>query len=251
MNIISGIYKITNLINNKIYIGQSINVYQRWEAHKYASLNKNSKEYNIYFHNALRKYGINNFFFEIIELCDKTKLDERERYWIEYYHSYDRKIGYNESKGGQGYNSERYHIEQYDLNGNFIKEWDSVYEAAKELNTSITNIRYCILYPDKQKSAAGFQWKRKGDSRLIKKYSRNYNLKGLEQGRIKKQTYQYNKENKYIQTFESRIEAAQWLKENGYTNANNLKSVQARISSAITSNELAYKFYWKEGGPNN
>ena len=122
MEIISGIYKITNLINNKIYIGQSINIYQRWEAHKYTSLNKNSKEYNIYFHNALRKYGINNFFFEIVELCDKDKLDEREKYWIQYYDSCNRNVGYNESGGGCGYNSERYHIEQYDLDGNFIKE---------------------------------------------------------------------------------------------------------------------------------
>ena len=247
MEIISGIYKVTNLINNKIYIGQSINIYKRWEAHKYVSLNKNSQEYNIYFHNALRKYGINNFLFEIIEQCNKDELDEKEKYWIEYYDSCNRDIGYNESKGGYGYNGERYHIEQYDLDGNFIKEWDSVYEAAKSLNTSITNIRCCILYPDEQKSAAGFQWKRKGDSRIITKYSPNYYLEGLEKGRKRKQIKQYNKNNEYVQTFESRKDAAYWLKENGYTKANDLKSVQGHLSTAINLNKLAYGFYWKDG----
>lgn len=78
----------------------------------------------------------------------KDKLNEREIYWIKYYNSYNREFGYNESEGGNGYNGRRYHVEQYDLNGNFIKEWDSVYDAAKSLNTSVTNIRCCILYPD-------------------------------------------------------------------------------------------------------
>ena len=247
MEIISGIYKVTNLINNKIYIGQSINIYQRWQAHKSTSLNKNSKEYNIYFHNALRKYGIENFNFEIIEQCVENDLDKREKYWIEYYNSYGRNFGYNESKGGDGYNGRRYHVEQYDLDGNFIKEWDSVYEAAKNLNTSIINIRYCILYPDKQKSAAGFQWKRKNDPRVITKYSPNYYLEGLENGRKKKKIKQYNKNNEYVQTFDSRKDAAYWLKENGYTNASNLKSVQSQLSTIINSERLAYNFYWKDG----
>ena len=94
----TGIYKITNKTNNKCYIGQSVNIEKRWYNHKYSYKNSNTKDYNSTFHTALRKYGINNFSFEIIEECDIDSLNEREIYWIEFYNSYYR--GYNETPGG-------------------------------------------------------------------------------------------------------------------------------------------------------
>lgn len=94
----TGIYKITNKTNNKCYIGQSVNIEKRWYNHKYSYKNSNTKDYNSTFHTALRKYGIDNFSFEIIEECDITSLNEREIYWIEFYNSYYR--GYNETPGG-------------------------------------------------------------------------------------------------------------------------------------------------------
>lgn len=87
-----GIYKITNKLNNKIYIGQSIHILQRWEEHKY-------QECNSAIHQAIKKYGIDNFTFEIIEECDQSLLDEKEIYWIKYYNSY--KEGYNLTPGGR------------------------------------------------------------------------------------------------------------------------------------------------------
>lgn len=93
-----GIYKITNQINNKIYIGQSINIESRWQKHKYRYNNQNYTGYDYYIYRAMRKYGIDNFNFEVIEECKISELDERERFWIKHYDSY--KNGYNETEGG-------------------------------------------------------------------------------------------------------------------------------------------------------
>lgn len=88
-----GIYKIENNLNHKIYIGQSKNIEARWRKHRSADDN-----YSI--HKAFRKYGIENFSFDVIEETSPDQLDEREVYWISYYHSYEE--GYNETIGGQG-----------------------------------------------------------------------------------------------------------------------------------------------------
>ena len=92
-----GIYKFENKINGKIYIGQSINIEKRYKEHFYAHTNPNDKGYNTKFYRALRKYGFENFTFEIIEK-DIEDLNSREEYWVQYYNSY--KAGYNSNLGG-------------------------------------------------------------------------------------------------------------------------------------------------------
>lgn len=93
-----GIYKITNKINNKVYIGQSVDIKQRWNAHKRQSMIPN-KEYNKYLYRAFRKYGIENFDFEVLEECAREELDEKERYYILQYNSCNELKGYNETGG--------------------------------------------------------------------------------------------------------------------------------------------------------
>lgn len=100
-----GIYKIENLINNKKYIGKSINIEKRFKSHIQESFNKNKKSYNHLIHQAIRKYGVENFSFITIEECDDEKLNEREIYWISYYDCCildggDK--GYNMTRGGDG-----------------------------------------------------------------------------------------------------------------------------------------------------
>lgn len=95
-----GIYKIENLINGKVYIGQSINVYTRWTNHKNDSKNPNSKCYNRPFYKDLRKYGIKNFDWSILECCKPEELNEREIYWVKYYDSNNLEKGYNLTPGG-------------------------------------------------------------------------------------------------------------------------------------------------------
>ena len=99
-----GIYKITNLINGKCYIGQSINIEKRWKDHQIVATNPNDNGYNYPLYKAIRKYGQENFSWEVIEECDQNLLDEREVFWISYYDSYNN--GYNQTLGGNNIPSE-------------------------------------------------------------------------------------------------------------------------------------------------
>lgn len=94
-----GIYKITNIINGKCYIGQSVNIQKRFNAHKSVAFNPNSKCYNYLLYRAIRKYGLNNFLFEILEECSEDKLDEKEILYIAKYNAHGEK-GYNLDDGG-------------------------------------------------------------------------------------------------------------------------------------------------------
>ena len=86
------IYKITNQINQKIYIGLTRDsIENRWESHK-----KKASQYpNRYLYDAMNHYGYDNFTIEQIEECNDDILDEREIYWIAFFNSTDPSIGYN------------------------------------------------------------------------------------------------------------------------------------------------------------
>lgn len=92
------IYKITNTINGKSYIGQTIqNVKERFYQHCATKCSKAVS--NMAIHRAIKKYGKSNFTVEVIEEIDFANLNDRERYWIKYYNSYNNR--YNSTKGGQ------------------------------------------------------------------------------------------------------------------------------------------------------
>lgn len=93
------IYKITNKINNKIYIGKTLETIEiRWKEHIKDSKRECNKKRPLYA--AFNKYGIDNFTIEEVEECSAEILNEREIYWIEYFRSF--KNGYNATKGGDG-----------------------------------------------------------------------------------------------------------------------------------------------------
>ena len=100
----SGIYKITNKINGHSYIGLSKDIQKRWSDHKtkaYCSKREDDRRKALYC--AFRKYGLENFTFEIVEEIDANdleKMKEREIYWIKYYNTYEDKAQYNETPGG-------------------------------------------------------------------------------------------------------------------------------------------------------
>ena len=97
------IYKITNLINGKVYIGQTIRpMEERFERHLRDA--KNNLLPDNKFHRAIRKYGEENFQIEKIdEASTKKELNEKEIYWIKYFNSVEK--GYNASPGGDGGNT--------------------------------------------------------------------------------------------------------------------------------------------------
>lgn len=98
-----GIYMILNNINQHKYIGQSKCIEHRWKEHKYNAYNKN-QHYNFAIYQAIRKYGIENFSFLILEECTEEELDKKEIYWIEYYNTFKGE-GYNMTSGGQGFSN--------------------------------------------------------------------------------------------------------------------------------------------------
>lgn len=90
----SGIYAIVNITNDKYYIGSAINFSARWTQHK-SKLNLNIQP-NKYLQAAWNKYGADCFIFVVLEyVYDRSKLLEREQYWIDFTRCCDREIGYN------------------------------------------------------------------------------------------------------------------------------------------------------------
>ena len=121
-----GIYKITNKINHKVYIGQAIDIRRRWKAHHCDPFNQNSNSYNYPLYCAIRKYGIRNFIFEVLEECEIDKLNEREIFYIAQYNA-NGTGGYNQTAGGN-----------QSHNGNKLTE-SLVLEIIHRLKTSMDN----------------------------------------------------------------------------------------------------------------
>lgn len=93
------IYKITNSINGKIYIGKtSQTIEERFKEHCRDSKRRQREHRPLYF--AMNKYGIENFSVEEVEQCEDSEAEEREIYWIDAYDSY--RNGYNATIGGDG-----------------------------------------------------------------------------------------------------------------------------------------------------
>lgn len=95
------VYKITNQINKKCYIGSTKDPKKRWQQHKNSSVWESCPSYNYPLQKAMRKYGIDNFSFEILEeLKTVEELDQREQYYIKFYNTITPN-GYNILEGGQ------------------------------------------------------------------------------------------------------------------------------------------------------
>lgn len=91
-----GIYKITSLDTEECYIGQAVDIYKRWSQHCKAGLGIDTPPGNKLY-KAIEKYGLNNFTFEVLTECKKEELNEKEKYFINLYHS--DLYGYNGTKG--------------------------------------------------------------------------------------------------------------------------------------------------------
>ena len=181
------IYKIINKINNKVYIGQTIfPLEERWYRHQIkAKLDKTNNK----FYNAIKKYGIKNFYPEVIEECLEKDLDEKEKYWIKYYDSYNN--GYNSTLGGEG---TRLYSHNKILEK--LKNNPSLCEVAKEMGCCVDTVR---------------------------KVARKYSIKTLDgeiilQQHLGQKVGQFDKNtNKLLNTFTTVREAARWCFNNNYS----------------------------------
>ena len=93
---VTGIYKITNQVTKECYIGQSVDISKRWKDHAKCGLGIDTPAGNKLY-KAMQTYGIWNFSWEVLEQCSKDLLDEKEKYYIDLYDSYN--FGYNSNTG--------------------------------------------------------------------------------------------------------------------------------------------------------
>lgn len=210
MNEIKGkIYCITNVLNGKQYVGKTLGTIEKRFKEHIKEKNR-STERPLY--RAMNKYGIENFSIELLEECDYKQLANREQYWIKEKNSYHN--GYNATLGGDGkvlYNYEDI-VEKY-RSGMMVKELANYFEC------SIDTIRLALhgaeidLFKNKNKS-------QKKKVILIKE----------------------NEE----KVFDSCYEAAHWLKDNNFTEANSIEGIAANIGKVANGKRKSYlKFVWK------
>lgn len=150
------IYKITNKVNNKVYIGQTVQTLkERFQKHCQNANNNDKTHKNMAIVKAIKKYGKENFIIELIEEVRTEDLDNREKYWISYYNSYEN--GYNCTKGGQNGATRKYKLSWIEENevieakylGFSIKEIEEAYGIDR---TSVHNIfkRHNLKMPNRR-----------------------------------------------------------------------------------------------------
>lgn len=186
MNKECGIYKIVCNINNKSYVGQSVNIKERWTGHKRA-LNKNTHK-NKYLQRAWNKYGDGCFTFEIIENCKQEYLSEREIFWIKELDSF--KSGYNATKGGEVVNKRTIVC----LSTGEV--FNSVSEIEEKYNIPNSNIIKCCKF--KRQSCGKLE---DGTPLIWNYYENGKKYKKL----TKKEVFEYIKRNKKIYSNSRRV----------------------------------------------
>ena len=181
----SGIYKWVSP-TNRIYVGQSKNLKQREEWYRGGGVSRTTMTK---LKRSFNKHGVNNHKFEIIEYCDILELNNKEIYWGLYYNVLspkglncklgnqnclfseetkqkmrEAKLGKKQSpehlakrvKAHTGTTRNNHPILQYDLQGNFIKEWDSISQAGNSLNNNGEQIRLVLKRGDN--TIYGYKW---------------------------------------------------------------------------------------------
>lgn len=212
----SYIYKITNQINGKLYIGKTNRTIQeRFKEHCRDYLKRGNEKRPLY--SAMKKYGIRNFSIESIEECALNEAETREKYWIEFYGSF--KYGYNATLGGDG----KAYIDR-DLVIKTYQELQTIKSVAKQMNINETTIRNILR-----------------DNNIIIRQTPEVNKDkyGITVG-------MYDKEGKFLRMFASYSEAGQWLIDNNLTGCK-LGTIRTHISEVCNGKrKSAAKFVWKK-----
>lgn len=211
------IYKITNQINGKIYIGKTLKtIPERWKEHCLDYKRERCEKRPLY--DAMNKYGVENFIIEEVEKCSPDILNDRETYWIEQYGSF--KNGYNATKGGDGK-----HYIDYDLVVSTYKELGSITDTANFLRISQDSVSRIL----REKNIEIFPFQ----TVMIKKYGKIVNM--------------YNLDEKFLRSFPSVSAAAKYMINNQLTNCK-LTTIRQHISEVCCGKrQTAAKYKWRFG----
>lgn len=151
------IYIIRNTVNSKVYIGQTkTSVEQRWREHL-----RHAQYGSQVINKAMKKYGVNKFYIETLEICDINLLDYREMYYIDLYDSTDKSKGYNVSIGGNTPRFKRKTLSISNLVDLYVNKKFTLEEIAEKygvsryiINTELTNAG--IVIRDRHDSSSRF-----------------------------------------------------------------------------------------------
>lgn len=220
------IYKITNDINNKVYIGQTITtIADRWHGHMSAALNE--KRYKSALYNSMRKYGRDKFHIKEISSFTKITKEElintlniEEQKYIKQYQSLVTQNGYNLEKGGNNKRVPGRKVHKYDLELNYICSYESCEEAGRQNNIDGCTIYACCKHD--YHTAGGYIWSF-NDEEPVNPYSefpsflknmeidmeRKYKLYNL--GWNGERIFQYNAYGEIINVFSDLIDAKEKL----------------------------------------
>lgn len=207
----SYIYKIINDINDKIYIGKTVfSIDKRFKEHCCDAFKQRNKERPLY--KAMREYGIEHFYIELIEECDDNLASDREIYWIGLYNTYSN--GYNATYGGDGkflYNHKNIAMR--------LKEHPYSFDISKEFNCCVE---------------------------IIREIAQEYNIKLKSYSpSSSKHVVAYTKNGEKIEEFDSTVLASQWCFEQGKC-ADLCSGARAHISECANGKrKTAYGYIWK------
>ena len=224
------IYKITNNINNKIYIGQTTqSIEKRFRQH--ISEAKNGDLGHL--HGAMRKYGFENFSIIGLQEADNSELNGLEKEYIASLKCTDECIGYNMDDGGRnGWNTHpdrhRYtrKVNKFDLQGNFLETYSSIKECAEANNTYPSIISNCL--GGTYKSWNNYQYKYDGEAPLTKITKRG-----------SRPVNQLTKAGEYITTYPSLSSAAKAV---GIKNQDHI----SKCCNGINKTSGGFKWEWAD-----
>ena len=196
----NGIYKFENLINHKCYIGQSSNLEERYKKH-YNNINDESHQEVLY--KAFRKYGWQNFSYEILASFEDYSLERLNILEQQYILQYNSLLpnGYNMVPGGSngaGLAKGR-KVEQYALDGSYIRTFNSAKQASEQLNINHSNI--CACCRNERSFAGEYQWKYSDSNKQI------YKITKIEVPIYEEVLQQYDKNHNFIAEYSSLTEA--------------------------------------------
>ena len=204
------IYCITNLVNQKKYVGKTIySITKRFKEHCSDSKRERCEKRPLY--DAMNKYGVENFIVEELEVVeDDNLLSEREIYWINELQTYGSK-GYNATKGGDGSILFDYDkiIETYALGGTMT-------ECAAKIHCCVDTVKKVLT------------------------------INNIPIRHLTKKVKQYSLDGTFIREWDSITQAAHWLADNKYAKSYQGGGVKSRISLCMRGKaKTAYKFIWK------